>query len=336
LMYSNIGRYEKAAAETEQAQQLEPTLTGYGNLISIYVNLGRTDDARALLKETETKKMDGLILHLDRYSIAFLKGDAAGMEKELAWAAGRPGEEDPMLSNQSDTEGYYGRLGRAREFSRRAVDAAVRADSKETGALWQANSALREAEFENKEIAKQQVEAALALAPGRDVRVLSAMTLARIGETARAKSMVEELEKSEPTNTMLKVFWLPTINAAIQLNTGNASQAVITLEAAAPYELGAPTPLGGMYPVYVRGQAYLAAHNGAAAAAEFLKIIDHRGIVQNLDLGALAHLQLARAYTMSGDRTKARAAYQNYFAVWKDADADIPILKQARAEFAKL
>jgi eukaryotic-like serine/threonine-protein kinase len=336
LMYTNIGRYEKAAAETEEAQHLEPTLTGYGNLISIYVNLGRMDDARALVKETETKKLDGLILHLDRYSIAFLTSDTAGMEKELAWSAGRPGEEDAMLSNQSDTEGYYGRLGRAREFSRRAVDAAVRADSKETGALWQVNSALREAEFENKEVAKQQVEAALALAPGRDVRVLSTMALARIGETARAKSMVEELQKSEPTNTMLKVFWLPTINAAIQLNTGNAAQAVITLEAAAPYELGAPTPLGGLYPVYVRGQAYLAARNGAAAAAEFQKIIDHRGIVQNLDLGALAHLQLARAYTMAGDRTKARAAYQDYFAIWKDADADIPILKQARAEFAKL
>ena len=161
-----------------------------------------------------------------------------------------------MLSIHSDTQAYYGRLSQARDLSRRAVDAAVRGDSKETAALWQANAALREAELGNAAVAKQQVGAALAKAPGRDVKVLAAMTLARVGDTARAKSMVEQLEKSEATNTMLKIYWLPTIKAAIEINSGNSSQALIDLEAPAPYELGGPLPIGYLYPVYVRGQAY--------------------------------------------------------------------------------
>ena len=336
FMYSNLGQYDKAAAETEEQQRIEPSLVGYGNLGTTYINLNRLDDARSLLKQAQANKFDGLVIRSDLYSLAFLQGDAAEMEHEVAWAAGRPGEEDNMLSTQSDTEAYYGRLARARDFSRRAVDAAVRSDSKETAAIWQGNAALREAEFGNTAAAKQKVDAALALAPGRDVKVLAAMTLARAGETARAKAMVEQLEKSEVTNTMLKIYWLPTIHAAIELNSGNTPQAVIDLEATAPYDLGGPSPIGGLYPVYVRGQAYLAAHNGASAATEFQKIIDHRGIVLNLPLGALAHLQLGRAYAMSGNAAKAKMSYQDFFNVWKEADSDIPILKEAKAEYARL
>jgi len=162
------------------------------------------------------------------------------------------------------------------------------------------------------------------------------MTLARTGDAARAKTIADQLEKSEATNTVLKLYWIPTIRAAIELNGGNASQALIDLEAAAPYDLGGPPPLGNLYPAYVRGQADLAVHNGPAAAGEFQKILDHRGIVQNFPLGALAHLQLGRAYVMSGDSAKARAAYQDFFNLWKDADPDIPILKEAKAEYAKL
>jgi serine/threonine protein kinase/Flp pilus assembly protein TadD len=335
-MYSSLGQYEKAAAETEEGQRIEPTLTGYGNLAGIYTNLNRLDDARALLQQAEASKLDGLIIRADRYLLAFLQGDALGMQKQLDWASGRPGEEDQMLSLHSDTQAYFGRLSQARDLSRRAVDAAVRGDSNETAALWQANAALREAEFGNAAAAKQQIAAALAKAPGRDVRVLAAMTLARVGETARAKATVEQLEKSEATNTMLKIYWLPTIRAAIELNGGSSSQALIDLEAPAPYELGGPSPFGNLYPVYVRGQAYLAAHNGVAAAAEFQKILDHRSIVLNSPLGALAHLQLGRAYALSGDSAKARSAYQDFFNLWKDADPDIPILKEARAEYAKL
>jgi hypothetical protein len=260
------------------------------------------------------------------------------MEQQLTWGAGKPGAEDPLLSAQSDTEAYYGRVAKARDFSRRAVDSAVRADSRETAALWQVNAALREAEFGNGVAAKRGVVAALALAPGRDVKVLAALTLARVGDTALAKTMVGQLEKSNPLNTVFKLYWLPTLKAAIELNSGNSAHALVFLETAAPYELGEPPPTqeGTLYPVYLRGQAQLMAHNGNAAVTEFQKFLDHRGITVNFPLGALAHLQLARAYVMSGDTAKAKNGYQNFLTLWKDADPDIPILKEANAEYAKL
>ena len=182
------------------------------------------------------------------------------------------------------------------------------------------------------------VAAALALAPGRDVKVLGAMTLARAGDSVRAKALADELEKSNPLNTVLKVYWLPTIRAAIDLNAGNSTQTLVSLEAAAPYDLGSPPPTstGTLYPPYIRGQAQLAAHSGLAAVAEFQKLLDHPGIVVNFPLGALAHLGMARGYALAGDTTKARAKYQDFFTLWKDADPDIPILKEARVEFQKL
>jgi tetratricopeptide (TPR) repeat protein len=179
---------------------------------------------------------------------------------------------------------------------------------------------------------------ALALAPGRDVRVFAALALARIGETSRAEKLVQELEKSDPSNTVLSLYRLPAVNAAIGLNQGNSSQALVLQEAAAPYELGqpSPSPLGTLYPVYLRGQAYLLAHNGAAAAAEFQKLLDHPGIALNFPLGVLAHLQMARAFVTTGDTAKAKGAYKDFLTLWKDADPDIPILKKAKAEYAKL
>ena len=338
VMYVALGQYDKAVSQFEEGQRLEPTLLGYSNIAGTYINLGRTDDARKTLDQAQARKLDGLVLRTTLYALAFLKGDVSEMEREMAWAAGRPGEEDQLLSIQSDTEAYYGRLTKARDFSRRAVDSAVRSDSKETAALWQVNAALREAEFGNASQAKQGVAAALALAPGRDVKVLAAMALARVGDQAHAKSSVEELEKSNPLNTVLKVYWLPTIRAAIALNTGNSAQSLVSLEAATPYDLGGPPPMqsGTLYPAYVRGQAYLAARNGPAATTEFQKLLDHPGVVLNFPLGALARLGLARAYSLSGDIAKARTAYQDFFALWKNADPDIPILKKAKAEYAKL
>ena len=260
------------------------------------------------------------------------------MERQVAWAAGKPGSEDILLSFQSDTEAYYGRSAKARDFSRRAVDAAVRNNSKESAALWQVNAALLEAEFGNIAAAKQGVATAMALAPGRDVKMFAALTLAQVGESARAKTIVEELGKSYPSQTVLKVYWLPSIKAAIELQANNPTQALVFLEAAAPYELGEPQQLqlGTMYPAYIRGRAQLMSHNGPAAAAEFQKFLDHRGIVINFPLGSLAHLGLARAYALSGNTAKAKTAYRDFFTLWKDADPDIPILKQAKAEYAKL
>ncbi|MGO9125706.1 MAG: protein kinase domain-containing protein [Terriglobales bacterium] len=338
VIYSQLGQYEKAVTETEESQRLEPDVTGYVNLAGLYLALNRPDDARNVIADAREHKFEGDFLHLAMYQVAFVKGDTADMERQVAWAAGKPGTEDLLLSWQSDTEAYYGRLLKARDFSRRAVDASVRADSKETAALWQVNAALREAEFGNPAAAKQDVAAALALAPGRDVKLFAALTLVQAGEAARAKTIVEELEKSYPSQTVLKVYWLPTIRAAIELNANNAAQSLVYLEATAPYELGSPPQLqlGTLYPAYVRGQAYLAQRNGAAATAEFQTLLDHRGIVLNFPLGALAHLQLGRAYAMAGDTAKAKAAYQDFLTLWKDADPDIPILKEAKAEYAKL
>jgi tetratricopeptide (TPR) repeat protein len=339
VIYSDLGQYEKAVAETQESMRLEPNdVVSYGNLAESYLALNRPDESKKMIEQAEARKLDGDVLHWATYLLAFLKGDAAEMERQVAWAAGKPGSEDLLLSFQSDTEAYYGRLLKARDFSRRAVDSAVRNDSKESAALWQVDAALREAEFGNAAVAKQDVAAALALAPGRDVKLLAGLTLARIGDDARAKAIVEELEKSYGSDTLLKIYWLPTIKAVMELNANNPAQAVVFLEATAPYELGEPPQfqLGTMYPVYIRGQAQLVAHNGSAAATEFQKFLEHRGITLNFPLGALAHLGLARAYAMQGDTAKAKTAYNDFFTLWKDADPDVPILVAAKAEYAKL
>ncbi|MFY9682857.1 MAG: protein kinase [Candidatus Sulfotelmatobacter sp.] len=338
VIYAELGQYEKSLAATQESQRLAQGAIGYSDLADIYLALNRVDDAQKTIEEAQKHNLVGDFLHLAIYQLAFLKGDAAEMERQVTWAADKPGSEDILLSFQSDTEAYYGRLSKARDFSRRAVDAAVRADSKETAAIWQINAALREEEFGNPATAKQDVAAALALSPGRDVEMLAALALARSGETARAKTIVGELEKNYPSHTVLKVYWLPTIKAAIELSANNAAQSLVFLEAAAPYDLGGPPQfqIGTLYPAYIRGQAFLAAHNGAAAAAEFQKFLDHRGIVINFPLGALAHLGLARAYALSGNTSKAKAAYQDFFTLWKDADPDIPMLKEAKADYAKL
>ena len=339
FIYAALGQYDKAIAETEVQLRLEPTISGYGNQASNYINVNRLKDARQTLQEAQQKNFDGFTLRNDLYSLAFLSGDTAEMERQVAWAAGRPGEEDQMLDLHADTQAFYGRLEKARDLARRAADAAVRADAKETGALWLAIQALREAELGNVTAARQAVARALALAPGRDVKVLAAVALARTGETAQSRTILEALQKSDPTNTYLKVYWFPVIEASIAMAQLAPDRVTVALEPSLPYELGYPPPSNSsspIYPAYLRGLAYLAQRNGPAAAAEFQKFLDHTGIVQNFLLGSLAHLQLARAYATSGDTAKAKAAYQDFFTLWKDADPDIPILKEAKAEFAKL
>jgi tetratricopeptide (TPR) repeat protein len=241
-----------------------------------------------------------------------------------------------MLNFHADTQIYYGRLEKARDLARRAADSAVRADAKETGAQWLAYHALREAELGNATAARQAVTRALALAPGRDVRVLAALALARTGEISQSRTILEALQKSEPSNTYLKVYWFPVIEASLAMAQQTPDRAIVALEPALPYELGGPPPGTSMYPAYIRGLAYLAQKNGSAAVTEFQKFLDHAGIVQNFPLGSLAHLQLGRAYAISGDTARAKAAYQDFLILWKDADPDIPILKEAKTEFAKL
>jgi eukaryotic-like serine/threonine-protein kinase len=332
-----LGQLEKALSESQEALRLEPDNSlNYTNVANSYVALNRFDEAKATIEQATAHKLDSPNIHALLYTFAFLRNDSGDMERQVAWGAGKPGVEDTLLTLQSDTEAYYGRLEKARDFSRRAVGSAIRADSKEAAAFEQVEGALREAEFGNSALATHGAVAALALSPGRDVKVLAALTLARAGDVAKARVLVQDLEKSDPSNTVLKLYWLPTVKAAIELGAGNAAQSLELLQAVAPYELGGPPPLGNLYPAYLRGQAYLAAHQGKEAAAEFQKLLDHRGTVVNFPLGALAHLQLGRAYAMSGGTAKAKTAYQDFFALWKDADPDIPILKEARAEYAKL
>ncbi len=336
VIYQQLGQYDKSVVETKEALRLKPTTTGSGNLSFDYIALNRLDDAEKVLREAQAKGFDGLYLRGNLYLLAFRRGDRKGMEQQLAWAAGRLGDEDTMLSGQADTDAYYGRLGRARDYSRRAMESATRAGSKETAALWQAAAGLREAEFGNPAAARQNAEAALSLQSGRDVKLLAALTLARAGDTAKAKRLVEELERASSTDTMLKLYCLPTIRGAIEISKNNPSQGILHLEPAVPYELGGTLAFPLLYPVWMRGEAYLAAHNGVAAAAEFQKLIDHPGIVVNQPVGSLAHLGLGRAYALSGDNLKARASYENFLTLWKDADPDIPVLIAAKSEYAKL
>jgi len=337
--YAALGQWDKAITELHEALRLEPnSVVSYENLAEVYVALNRFEDAKATIAQAHERKLDNAFIHLLEYALAFLRRDTNEMDKQVAWGAGKPGDEDPLLSAQSDTEAYYGRLAKARDFSRRAADSALRADSKETAALWQANAALREAEFGNADLARRDAEAALALAPGRDVQVIAALAEARGGNPNKAQQYVEELKKSNSSNTVLKLYWFPTVEAAIAIARGNAPQANDFLQAAEPYETGEvpPSQVESLYPAYLRGKAYLLAKRGSAAAAEFQKMIDHPGMVQNFPTGALAHLDLARAYAESGDTAKARAAYQDFFTLWKDADSDVPVLKEAKAEFAKM
>ena len=338
ILYSNLGQYDKAAEQTQKSIEIDPnTLIGYGNLGGFYVALGRYAEAKAEFDQAVARKFDGGDLRLWRYLLAFLQGDTAAMQEHFNWSAGKPAIEDVMFSAQADTEAYSGHLVRARDLTRRATDSATRADAKETAALWEAQGALREAEFGNTAIARQDADAALKLGPGRNVKILAALTYARSGDTAHAQRLLDESEKTDPLNTMMKIYWRPCVRAAIALDK-NPTAALQSLEAAEPYDLGSPLPfqVATMYPAYLRGVAYLATHDGNSAAREFQKFLDHPGVVINYHLAALAHLGLARAYVLQGETAKAKAAYQDFLSLWKDADPDVPILKEAKAEYAKL
>jgi predicted Zn-dependent protease len=314
------------------------------------VNANHLEEAKSFYKEAVARKAESAPLHGSMYGLAFLEGDRAEMDRQVTWAAGKPGGEDLLLSNAADTEAYYGRNGKALELSRRAIDSAKRNDLKETAAQWQMEAALREAELGNSAEARQQVKAALALASNHDSQILGALTYARAGDFAQAGKMADDLAKQYPEDTLLNNYWLPSIRATIELARNNADKAIEILQAAVPYELGNPSPEpenGGMlYPDYVRGQAYLKLRHGKEAAAEFQKILDHRTIVVNFITGALAHLGLARAYAVQAQsaqgadpeaaRVKARAAYNDFFTLWKDADPDLPVLIAAKSEYAKL
>jgi serine/threonine protein kinase/Flp pilus assembly protein TadD len=333
----SLGNYEKNLEKSREALRLEPNdVINYSNLGLAYEMLGRFDEAEAVYKQTDERKLEDEYLLLNRYEFAFLKSDAAQMERFASAAMGKPGLEDLLLYTQSDTQSWYGKLKNARELTRRAMDSAEHNDAKETAAGYQAESALREVEAGNKEQARTEANAALKLAPNRDVQAMAALALARAGDTAGAEKLAADLDKTFPLDTLVQRYWLPTIRAAVAMERKDPNQGVELLKEMGAIELGQPNYLVALVPVYVRGEAYLAVGDGNRAATEFQKFNDHRGVLTNFPWGALARLGLARAYALQGDTAKAKAAYQDFLTLWKDADPDIPILKEAKAEYANL
>ena len=304
----------------------------YSNVVLAYINLNRREEAHAVAEEAKAKKLD---VSDPLYILAFLQNDAAGMSRQVVLNAGKPGVEDNFLVYEADTAAYYGQLRKAREFSTRATASAERADEHETAASYEVQAALREALFGNTTEVRYRIDSALRLSVGRDEQYGVALAQALTGDSVRAQAGADELGKLFPEDTLVRYNYLPTLNAQLALTQKDPSKAIETLQNAAPYELAGAGRLS-LYPIYLRGEAYLASHQGSQAAAEFQKILDHRGLMENFPLGALAHLQLGRAYAMQGDTAKAKAAYQDFLTLWKDADPDIPIFIAAKAEYAKL
>ncbi len=333
-----LGNWEKALEEWREALRLDPNnAANYLTLSFAYMALNRLDEAEAVFKQEEQHMVEGEFLS-QRYELAFLKGNAAQMAQLVSAAVGKPGtEDDSFLANLADTEGWYGKLKNAHELTGRAMDSAQHNDAKERAAVYQALAALREAESGNREQARAEANAALKLAPGHDVRAVAALALARAGDRAGAEKLAAELDKAFPLDTLVQRYWLPTIRAGVALELQDPNQAIELLKAASTIELGFPGNLAlSLCPAYLRGEAYLMLHDGNRAAAEFQKFIDHRGVVLNFPWGALARLGLARACALQGDSAKAHAAYQDFLTLWKDADPDIPVLKEAKAEYAML
>jgi eukaryotic-like serine/threonine-protein kinase len=350
IVFAQQGQYEKAAEITRQAVRLAPDYVWYDNLANQTLALQRFDETRQIIHEAQARKLDDYILHSALYALAFHGADFAAMAEQQQWFAGKLDYENFGLALASDTEAYGGHLGKARELTKRAVDSAIRTDSKETAAMWQANAALQQAAYGNATEARQSAAEASKLAPAsQGVESETALAFAMTGDTARAESLAQDLGKRFPLDTQMQSLWLPAIQAQLTLNKKNPAAALNTLQAASVIELGQiafVANISCLYPVYVRGEAYLAAGQGSAAAAEFQKILDHSGIVWNCWTGALAHLGVARANALEARtsqgadadaaRVRALAAYKDFLTLWKDADPDIPVLIAAKAEYAKL
>jgi eukaryotic-like serine/threonine-protein kinase len=336
ILYDTLGQYDKGLSQMREALRLQPEGgLEYCNVVYAYLALNRLQDARATAERAKAKNLDFHCLHRNLYALAFLENDEGGMAEQIAWSAGKPEVENEMLGDQADTAAYSGQLAKARAFSHRVIASTESATGKQTAAGYEAIVALREALFGNAAEAHNRIDSALRHSTDLDVLYGAALALALTGDATQAERLGDDLDKRFLEDTIVQFNYLPTLRARLALNRNDAAKAVEVLQAATRYELG-DVGRGSLFPVYVRGQAYLAARDGSKAAIEFQKILDHRGIVLNKPIGALARLQIARAYAMQGDTAKAKASYQDFLILWKDADPDIPILKQAKAEYAKL
>jgi tetratricopeptide (TPR) repeat protein len=341
------GKYEKAAEVERQAVRLAPDNVSFYENLAIYdIALQSFAEARQSIHEAQARKLDDYILHNALYALAFVGADSAGVAEQQKWFAGS----GDGLALASDTEAYGGHLRKARELTKQAADYYIRADNKESGAIWQAIAAQREAAYGNPaEVRKLAAETSNLAPASQSAESEAALAFAMAGDTARAESLVQDLGKRYPLDTQMQSLWLPAIQAQLSLNRKNPAAALNAVQAASQIELGEIEFLinnSCLYHVYIRGEAYLAAGQGSAASAEFQKIIDHSGIVWNCWTGALAHLGVARANVLQARtsqgadadaaRVRALAAYKDFLTLWKDADSDIPILKEAKAEYAKL
>ena len=344
-IYPTLGKYEKSAEEAKLALGIDPDFSiGYTNLAVSYMALERIADAETTLERASERKLEIPDFFVLRYAIAFLKGDKAGLDHVAAEAQEKPGVDDWMANSAAYVSAYSGHLQDARKMSRRAADLARKAGRRDTEALYEADAAVREALFGNTSIARQKAGNALELSKSRDVEYEAAFAYALSGDSSPSQALTEDLAGRFPEDTRVQFTYTPTLRALLALNHGQPSKAVELLQTASPYELGIPTEggsefllgAGNLYPAYVRGLAYQAAHQGAEAIEEFQKILHHRGVVICDPVGALAQLQLGRAYGLLGDKATAKSAYQDFLTLWKDADPGIPILEQAKSEYGKL
>ena len=339
VVYQTLGQYEKSFENFRAAQRLTPNdAVSYSNTLSVLVNLNRVKEARAMAADAAAKKVDSPGIRFDLYQLGFLQSDDAVMADQVSWAADRPGDDAVMLYYEADTAAYYGQLNKARDFSRQAIAAAERAQRPERAAVCQATAGLREALFGNGAEAKRNAGAALKSSNARDVQFISTLTLAMVGDKERAVEFADALKSRFPQDTVVQFNYVPTIYAQIALFDGDAPRAIEFLRAATPYELGLAASSNYstyMYPVYMRGQSYLAARQGSAAAAEFQRILNWPGVVSNEPIGALAHLGLARARAMNNEPAEARTSYNNFLSLWKNADSSFPFLSAVQAEAPK-
>jgi serine/threonine protein kinase/Flp pilus assembly protein TadD len=338
-IYALTGNYEKAHASGLQAWKINSNSGNNSvNLAYSYQWINQLDQAKATVQDSRAHNVDSPWFPLLLYNVDFLQHDAAGMERQVGDATGKPGVDDQILFLESETAAYNGEFAKSRELTRRAADSAQRTNENETAAEYLGHSAVREALVGNMDAAKQDAKASMLRSDSRQGNAFSAIALALAGDSAQAARLSDDLRKNFPADTIVQYDDLPMIRAATALHSGDASPAVEALAEAEPYELGQTNYsfTFALYPVYLRGQAYLAAKQGVAAQVEFQKILDHYSVVGNQPIGALARLGLARSYTLQGDIPKARAAYSDFLSLWKNADPDVPLLKQATVEFAKL
>jgi tetratricopeptide (TPR) repeat protein len=336
-IYRQLGQFDESLAEAREAVQVEPSRdVNYVNLFEAYLALNRLDEARATVEQAEAKRLDSPPLHLGLYAIAFLQNDAAGVAHEVSWRMGNPEVEGEIIYFEADSTAYAGQLAKSNALTQRAMASSRSAEEKETVAKHGVGTALREALFGYAAEAQKAATTVLRFSADRGVEAAGAIALALARDTPEAQRLADDLAKRFPEDTLVQFNYLPTIRASISLVQNAASKAIEQLQAASAYELGTLPAALSLMPVYVRAQSYLAAHDGRAAAAEFQKILDHRGVVVTDAIGALAHLGLGRAYALEGDKAKARTAYQDFFTLWKDADPGIPILREAKSESFKV